>query len=91
VCACFAVGRATILEAIEAAKLTSAAEIGTALRAGTNCGSCLPELAAILREGDGERSPPGEIGALHYDVNRVKQGVADLPARVEELESQRPD
>jgi assimilatory nitrate reductase catalytic subunit len=49
VCACFAVGRATIVQAIKAAKLTSAAEIGTALRAGTNCGSCLPELAAILR------------------------------------------
>jgi hypothetical protein len=34
---------------------------------------------------------PGEIGALHYDVNRVKQGLADLQTRVEELESQRPD
>jgi ubiquinone biosynthesis protein UbiJ len=34
---------------------------------------------------------PGEIGALHYDVNRVKQGLADLQARVDELESQRRD
>jgi assimilatory nitrate reductase catalytic subunit len=26
------------------------AEIGTVLRAGTNCGSCIPELKAILSE-----------------------------------------
>jgi assimilatory nitrate reductase catalytic subunit len=58
VCACFAVGRATIVEAIAAAKLTSAAEIGTALRAGTNCGSCLPELAAILRGAEMTRGAP---------------------------------
>jgi assimilatory nitrate reductase catalytic subunit len=53
VCACFAVGRATIVEAIRASKLATAAEIGAALRAGTNCGSCLPELAAILNEAAG--------------------------------------
>jgi len=52
VCACFAVGRATIVEAIQSGQLASVAAIGTALRAGTNCGSCLPELAAILREAE---------------------------------------
>jgi hypothetical protein len=26
---------------------------------------------------------PGEIGALHHDVNEVKRTVADLAARVE--------
>jgi assimilatory nitrate reductase catalytic subunit len=52
VCACFAVGRTTIVEAINSGSLTSVAEIGTALRAGTNCGSCLPELATILREAE---------------------------------------
>jgi assimilatory nitrate reductase catalytic subunit len=56
VCACFAVGRATIVEAVQSAKLTSVAEIGTTLRAGTNCGSCLPELATILREAEGAAS-----------------------------------
>jgi assimilatory nitrate reductase catalytic subunit len=61
VCACFAVGRATIMEAIEAAKLTSAAEIGAALRAGTNCGSCLPELAAILRAAEMARAAPRRL------------------------------
>jgi assimilatory nitrate reductase catalytic subunit len=50
VCACFAVGRATIVEAIDSGKVASVAEIGAALRAGTNCGSCLPELAMILHE-----------------------------------------
>jgi assimilatory nitrate reductase catalytic subunit len=61
VCACFAVGRTTILKAIEAARLTSAAEIGTALRAGTNCGSCLPELAAILRGAQMARAAPRRL------------------------------
>jgi assimilatory nitrate reductase catalytic subunit len=50
ICACFAVGRATIVEAVQSAKLASVAAIGMALRAGTNCGSCLPELATILRD-----------------------------------------
>ncbi len=49
VCACFAVGLRTLHGAIEERRLTSVAEIGAALRAGTNCGSCVPELEAILR------------------------------------------
>jgi NAD(P)H-nitrite reductase large subunit len=32
------------------AGLTSLAEIGSVLRASTNCGSCLPELKKILRD-----------------------------------------
>ena len=50
ICACFAVGRVTIEEAIASHGLTTAAQIGEALKAGTNCGSCLPELEKILRE-----------------------------------------
>ena len=34
---------------------------------------------------------PGEIGALHYDVNQVKRNIAELTVRVEELEGHRPD
>jgi assimilatory nitrate reductase catalytic subunit len=56
VCACFAVGRTTIVEAVQSRQLASVAEISQALRAGTNCGSCLPELAAILREAAAARS-----------------------------------
>lgn len=49
VCSCFAVGLKTLLDAIAERRLTSVAAIGRVLRAGTNCGSCIPELAAILR------------------------------------------
>jgi len=48
VCACFGVGVNTILEAIEARGLTSVEQIGEALNAGTNCGSCVPELKNLL-------------------------------------------
>jgi assimilatory nitrate reductase catalytic subunit len=41
---------------VQSGKLATVAEIGTALRAGTNCGSCLPELATILREAEGAAS-----------------------------------
>ncbi len=48
VCACFNVGLNTIVTAIRDAELTSAGAIGAALQAGTNCGSCIPELNRIL-------------------------------------------
>jgi assimilatory nitrate reductase catalytic subunit len=50
VCSCFAVGSRTLHDAIRARRMTSLAEIGAALRAGTNCGSCLPEIKEILRD-----------------------------------------
>ncbi len=50
VCSCFAVGLKTLYAAIADKQLTSVAEIGRALRAGTNCGSCLPELGAALQQ-----------------------------------------
>ncbi|MAQ36537.1 MULTISPECIES: nitrate reductase [Thioclava] len=48
VCACFDVGVNTILAAIADQGLASVEAIGAALQAGTNCGSCRPELAALL-------------------------------------------
>jgi assimilatory nitrate reductase catalytic subunit len=48
VCACFSVGVNAIVDAIQSRHLTSAEQIGTALKAGTNCGSCVPELKALL-------------------------------------------
>jgi assimilatory nitrate reductase catalytic subunit len=48
ICACFGVGLHTLHRAIASRRLTSVAEIGANLRAGTNCGSCIPELKAIL-------------------------------------------
>jgi assimilatory nitrate reductase catalytic subunit len=53
VCSCFSVGRSTLLRAIRTQQLVSADAIGKALRAGTNCGSCLPELKALLAEAGG--------------------------------------
>ncbi len=54
VCACFDIGLYTIRNAIAEQALATTDQIGAALRAGTNCGSCRPELSAILRGGDGE-------------------------------------
>jgi assimilatory nitrate reductase catalytic subunit len=49
VCACFGVGRTTICAAI-AAGARSAAAIGEQLKAGTNCGSCIPELKQLIAQ-----------------------------------------
>jgi len=48
ICSCFGVGINTIMEAIQKDHLTSVEAIGQALKAGTNCGSCIPELTEIL-------------------------------------------
>lgn len=47
VCACFGVGRNTICESISAGARTPA-DIGALLKAGTNCGSCIPELKRLI-------------------------------------------
>jgi assimilatory nitrate reductase catalytic subunit len=49
VCACFGVGRNTICDTI-AGGARSAADIGTKLKAGTNCGSCIPELKRLIAQ-----------------------------------------
>lgn len=51
VCACFGVGRNTIIKAIQDQKLSTVDAIGKVLKAGTNCGSCIPELKALLETG----------------------------------------
>ena len=48
VCACFDVGVATITRAILDGNLRDVDQIGAAVRAGTNCGSCRSELQALL-------------------------------------------
>ncbi len=50
VCACFNVGLHAIVGAIRDQRLATVAEIGTALSAGTNCGSCRPALSRILTD-----------------------------------------
>jgi assimilatory nitrate reductase catalytic subunit len=49
VCACFGVGRVKICDAI-AAGAGTAAEIGLQSKAGTNCGSCIPELKRLIAQ-----------------------------------------
>jgi assimilatory nitrate reductase catalytic subunit len=63
VCACFGVGRTTICNAV-AAGANSAAEIGARLKAGTNCGSCLPELKRLIAQADAS-SVPQQLAAAH--------------------------
>ena len=48
ICSCFSVGEKTLRKAIQEQGLGTTEEIGKSLAAGTNCGSCLPELKAIL-------------------------------------------
>ena len=50
ICACFGVGLNVIRDAIASNGATNVESIGKALRAGTNCGSCLPELKRIVHE-----------------------------------------
>ena len=48
VCACEGVGVRELTNAIENRGCSSIAELGNTLNAGTNCGSCRPELARLL-------------------------------------------
>lgn len=50
VCACFGVSRDAVRHAIVTHGLRDVGAIGAHLRAGTNCGSCIPELEEILRD-----------------------------------------
>ena len=52
VCSCFGVGLNVIREALRSGAAADVEEIGKALRAGTNCGSCLPELKRIVQAHD---------------------------------------
>jgi assimilatory nitrate reductase catalytic subunit len=55
VCSCFGVGLNVIRRALSSGAAANVDEIGTALRAGTNCGSCLPELRRIVQGSIHER------------------------------------
>jgi assimilatory nitrate reductase catalytic subunit len=48
VCACFNVGQNEIAAAIRAGGCRTISDIGTALKAGTNCGSCRSEIARTI-------------------------------------------
>lgn len=48
VCSCFNVGEKTIQRALVEQGCKTVEELGDCLKAGTNCGSCLPELRTLL-------------------------------------------
>ncbi|CBL46108.1 Assimilatory nitrate reductase [gamma proteobacterium HdN1] len=50
VCACYGVGEKTICNAIARHQLKTAAEVGQHLKAGTNCGSCVAEIKALIEK-----------------------------------------
>jgi assimilatory nitrate reductase catalytic subunit len=50
VCSCWGVGRNTLRATIAQHGLTDTRQVGARLKAGTRCGSCLPEIKALLSE-----------------------------------------
>jgi assimilatory nitrate reductase catalytic subunit len=50
VCSCFGVGRNTICTAVRAEGLNTVAQVTACLKAGGNCGSCVPEIKKLLTE-----------------------------------------
>lgn len=64
ICACFSLGRNPLIAAIQAHDIADAKALGSCTQAGTNCGSCLPELKALIAQ---TRSP----AAAELDLNRA--------------------
>jgi assimilatory nitrate reductase catalytic subunit len=50
VCSCFGVGRNTICDAIRNNGLTTPASVTACVKAGGNCGSCVPEIKQLIAE-----------------------------------------
>jgi len=50
VCACFSIGEKTIANAIRDQGLYSVEAVGACLKAGTGCGSCVPEIRGLLAQ-----------------------------------------
>jgi assimilatory nitrate reductase catalytic subunit len=63
VCACFGVGRKTICDSIVAGAGTPA-EIGLQLKAGTNCGSCIPELKRLIARAGADKPEPRQLARV---------------------------
>ena len=50
VCSCFGVGRNTICDVIRERSLNTPAEVTACVKAGGNCGSCVPEIKQLIAE-----------------------------------------
>ena len=66
VCSCWAVGRNTLRRAIAEHGLTDTPQVGARLRAGTGCGSCLPQIRVLLAERARKEAPSPPQPARHY-------------------------
>ena len=86
VCACFGVGRTTICDAI-AAGASSAAAIGAQLKAGTNCGSCIPELKRLIAQADMCRAR----AAINWTPRRTDHSAHSLDRRADDVLYGAPD
>lgn len=49
VCSCFKVGKNKIIEAIKTQNITHEKQVTACLKAGGNCGSCLPEIRGLIK------------------------------------------
>ena len=49
VCSCFKVGKNKIIDAIKTQQLTHEKQVTACLKAGGNCGSCLPEIRGLIK------------------------------------------
>jgi assimilatory nitrate reductase catalytic subunit len=58
ICACFQVGTDAVRHAVASGAARTVEEIGQTLKAGTNCGSCLPELKRVLATERSSKSGP---------------------------------
>jgi len=70
ICACYGVGLDAIRRAVSQGTAANVADIGRTLRAGTNCGSCVPELQGII-EGIIERTASAAAGETPVTPRRA--------------------
>lgn len=50
VCSCFKVGKNRIIDAIKTKNITDEKQVTVCLKAGGNCGSCLPEIRGLIKQ-----------------------------------------
>jgi len=60
VCSCFGVGCNTITDTIRRHGLKSVGEVTACLKAGGNCGSCVPEIKKLLTQALAQQPQPTE-------------------------------
>ncbi|QJD17765.1 nitrate reductase [Paracoccus sanguinis] len=82
VCACLNVGMNTILSALSAGRADSVETLGRLLGAGTNCGSCRPDLAALVRRQDAASAASAAGQAVGGETSSERTSVMHkAPAR----------